>query len=224
MIRFVVEIQQEFERNANKEISLAQAKYMKNNFIFYGIKSPLRREIQKPFLVSKYLPLKENLALIVKTLWMRPQRELHYFTQELVKKYHKKFEKQDIQLFEYMLVNNAWWDTIDFIAVNILGHYFKKHPEQIVIYIDKWLQSDNIWLQRTAILFQLKYKQELDTALLSYVITSLLGSKEFFINKAIGWVLREYGKTNPVWVIEFVSNTNLSNLSRREATRLLQEV
>ena len=221
MLRFVVEIQKEFERNSNKEVSEAQSKYMKNKFIFYGIKSPLRREIQKPFLVHKYLPLKENVPVIVRTLWLRPERELHYFAQELVKKYNKNFVKQDIELFEFMIVNNSWWDTIDFIAVNLLGVYFQKFPEQIAYYTEKWLQSKNIWLQRSVILFQLKYKESLNTELLSYLIISLLGSKEFFINKAIGWILREYAKTNPAWVSEFVEKTDLSKLSRREAIRLL---
>ena len=167
------------------------------------------------------MPLKENVPVIVRTLWLRPERELHYFAQELVKKYNKNFVKQDIELFEFMIVNNSWWDTIDFIAVNLLGVYFQKFPEQIAYYTEKWLQSKNIWLQRSVILFQLKYKESLNTELLSYIIISLLGSKEFFINKAIGWILREYAKTNPAWVSEFVEKTDLSKLSRREAIRLL---
>tara|TARA_R110001583_G_scaffold77623_1_gene211173 strand:+ start:4724 stop:5020 length:297 start_codon:yes stop_codon:yes gene_type:complete len=95
------------------------------------------------------------------------------------------------------------------------------YPEEIEMYIEKWLKSNNIWLQRCALLFQLKYKEELDTNLLSYIINSLLGSKEFFINKAIGWVLRAYSKTNPKWVIEFTDITELNALSRREALRLI---
>ena len=195
---------------------------MKNRFEFYGIKTPLRRELQRPFLEVKYLPPKENLKQIVKELWLEPQRELHYFTQELVRKYTKQFELKDIELFEFMIIHNSWWDSIDFVAVNLLGVYFKMYPKQIEIYIYKWLKSGNIWLQRSAILFQLKYKKQLDTVLLASIINQLLGSKEFFINKAIGWILREYGKTNPVWVKEFVKKTNLSNLSKREATRLLK--
>ncbi len=96
-----------------------------------------------------------------------------------------------------MITNKSWWDSIDFIAINLVGEYFKIYPCQIATYVDKWLKSGNIWLQYSAILFQLKYKQNLDTEMLSYVINNLLGSKEFFINKAIGWILREYGKSNP---------------------------
>ena len=218
---FIITIQNQFHENANQEIALAQAKYMKNKFAFYGIKSPLRRELQKPFFVSKYLPKKIELELIVKELWLKPQRELQYFTQELVKKYTNQFEKKDIELFEFMIVNKSWWDTIDFISVNLVGTYFQMYPEQIAIYTKKWLESGNIWLQRSILLFQLKYKQQLDTERLSYIINNSLDTKEFFIHKAIGWILREYGKTNPTWVLEFVAKTKLSNLSKREATRLL---
>jgi 3-methyladenine DNA glycosylase AlkD len=221
-IEFIKSLASEFILHRNQEIAIAQKQYMKNKFEFYGIKSPLRRELQKPFLIVKYLPNKSDLDSIVKELWLRPERELQYFTQELVKKYTKQFEKKDIELLEFMIVNKSWWDTIDFIAVNLVGAYFKKYPEQIEIYVKKWLKSGNIWLQRSAILFQLKYKQELDTELLVRIINNLLGSKEFFINKSIGWVLREYGKINPVWVKEFVQKTALSKLSRREAIRLLK--
>ncbi len=221
-IEFIKSLASEFILHRNQEIAIAQKQYMKNKFEFYGIKSPLRRELQKPFLIVKYLPNKSDLDSIVKELWLRPERELQYFTQELVKKYTKQFEKKDIELLEFMIVNKSWWDTIDFIAVNLVGAYFKKYPEQVEIYVKKWLKSGNIWLQRSAILFQLKYKQELDTELLVRIINNLLGSKEFFINKSIGWVLREYGKTNPVWVKEFVQKTALSKLSRREAIRLLK--
>lgn len=219
---YVTSLEQQFQKNANPKIAIAQKQYMKNKFEFYGIKSPLRRELQKPFLIQKYLPPKTELEAIVHKLWLKSQRELHYFTQELVRKYITQFKKEDIVLFEFMIVNKSWWDTIDFISVNLVGVYFQKFPEQIEFYVDKWLKSGNIWLQRTAILFQLKYKQQLDTELLAIIINKLLSSNEFFINKAIGWILREYGKTNPIWVKEFVQITTLSNLSKREATKLLK--
>jgi len=155
-------------------------------------------------------------------LWHKPQRDYHYFAQELLFKYHQHFEKKDITIFEFMAVHNSWWDTVDFIATKLMGTYFKKFPENRKIYVEKWLKSNNIWLQRSALLFQLKYKERLDTQVLAAAINSLIGSKEFFINKAIGWVLREYSRTNPQWVLDFVYNTNLHSLSRREALRLLK--
>ena len=212
----------EFKQNSNPDIAKGQKAYMKNHFAFYGIKSPERREIQKPFLIQKYLPPKKDLSKIIKTLWAKPERECHYFAQEMARKYANQFEKKDLLLFEFMIKNKSWWDTVDFIAPNLIGIYFKQFPEQRDKYIDKWLVSNHLWLQRTALLFQLKYKKETDTKVLAYCIKSLLGSSEFFINKAIGWVLREYSKTNPDWVIGFVDSVVLDKLSQREALRLLK--
>ena len=211
----------EFQHHANPAIAEQQKAYMRNQFEFYGIKSTLRKEIQKPFLSAKALPPKSELETIVQLIWQQPQRECQYVAQEFVNKYVKHTAIKDIELYEYMVTHKSWWDTVDFIANNLMGRYFKLHPELRQAYVDKWLKSNNIWLQRCAILFQLKYKDDLDTALLAYSINSLLGSKEFFINKAIGWALREYSKTNPTWVSKFVTETDLSHLSQKEALRLI---
>lgn len=213
----------EFEKNQNHEIAVQQKAYMRNQFECYGLKTPLRRELQKPFLVKAYLPSKIEMAEMVKTLWDKSQRELHYFAQELAFKYVKVQEHDDMALYEFMVTHNSWWDTVDFIAVKLMGAYFKRFPEQRFFYVKKWLESNNIWLQRCALLFQLKYKTELDGELLSATVKSLIGSKEFFINKAIGWVLREYGRTNPDWVVDFANKTDLHSLSRREALRLIKK-
>ncbi|NER15744.1 DNA alkylation repair protein [Spongiivirga citrea] len=216
-------LQSEFQKNADADTAAKQKAYLRDQFEFYGLTTTQRREIQKPFLIKTYLPEKSELEHLVKTLWERPQREYHYFAQELTFKYAKRLDKRDIDLIEYMVTHKSWWDTVDMIATKLLGPYFKKYPDEIEPKVKQWLASDNIWLQRCALLFQLKYKDDLDTDLLSRVINQLLGSKEFFINKAIGWVLREYGRTNPDWVINFVEATpNLHNLSRREGLRLIK--
>lgn len=222
MIEFINTLEIEFEKHKNAKIALEQKAYMRHQFQFYGLKATVRREIQKPFFIKEYLPQKSEIEHIIKTLWEKPQREYQHFAQELAFKYVKQLELKDINLFELMVTNKSWWDTVDFIANRLMGEYFKTFPNQKEKYVTKWLKSDNMWLQRSALLFQLKYKNKIDTVLLSSTINSLLNSKEFFINKAIGWVLREYSRTNPNWVIEFVNNTELSNLSKKEALRLLK--
>ena len=217
---FVSTLINEYQHHANLEIALGQAKYLKNKFDFFGIKTPERRLISRPFLVENYLPQKVLLAEIIHELWQKPQRELHYFGQELVFKYKKKFETKDILIIEFMLTHQSWWDTVDFIASKIAAAYFQQFPKQIALIIPKWLASENIWLQRAALLFQLKYKAATDTILLENTINSLIPSEAFFINKAIGWILREYSRTNPKWVLNFVAETPLAALSKREALRL----
>jgi len=219
---FIKALESEFILASNPDIAKEQKAYLRDQFEFYGIKTPERRKITKPFLIRKYLPPKSDLEPIVRRLWVKPQREYRYFAQELAYRYAKDFEINDIELFEYMITHQSWWDTVDFIATNVLSDYFKYFPNQIQPCVDRWLQSDNIWLQRSALLFQLKWKEDLDQALLTDIILHLNGTDEFFINKAIGWVLCQYSKTDPDWVWDFVEANELSALSRKEALRLLK--
>lgn len=218
---FIRVLQKEFLENSDPDRAKGQKAYLKNKFDFFGMTSPIRRTTQKPFLAKNYLPPKDSLNIIIKELWQKPEREFQYFAQELFQKYQKQFVKSDIQLIEYMISHKSWWDTVDFLASNLLGPYFKMYPTQQKKYVEKWIASNNIWLQRSALIFQLKYKDEVDTQLLAYGINSLLGSKEFFIIKAIGWSLRQYSRYNPKWVLDFVNKTPLENLSKREALRLM---
>ncbi len=220
---YIDELTKEFKLNSNENIAAGQKAYMKDNFLFFGLKSERRRELQKPFLAKAFLPSKSEAFTIIKLLWSKPEREYQLFGQELAFKYVKSFEVEDIDVIEFMIANKSWWDTVDFIAVKLVGAYLKQFPSERNRITAKWQKSGNMWLQRSAILFQLKYKTELDAELLSIIIKSNLGSKEFFINKAIGWILREYTRTNPQWVISFVEENEdaLSGLSKREALRLL---
>ena len=221
--RYIECLAAQFRRNSDPETALGQKAYMRNKFEFYGIKSSERRELLKSFLKKESLPPKEDLGEKVQRLWEMSEREYQYFAQELFFKYKKKLQAEDMICLEYMITHRSWWDTDDFIAVKLVGEYFKWFPEGRGDYTRKWIASGNIWLQRTAILFQLKYKEKTDTALLASTIYALLNSREFFINKAIGWVLREYSKTDPKWVVDLVENTELNRLSRMEALRLVRK-
>ena len=218
---YINSLELEFKNNANAKIAIQQENYVHNKFEYFGLITSERRLIQKPFLVKEFLPPKPQLANLTTLLWGKPQREFQYFSQELVFKYVRQFELKDIELLELMVTQRSWWETVDYIAVKLMGAYFKLFPEQREFYCNKWLASNHIWLQRSALLFQLKYKHDIDYTLLSNTINYLLGSKEFFINKAIGWVLREYSRTKPDWVLDFVEKTPLNPLSKREALRLI---
>jgi 3-methyladenine DNA glycosylase AlkD len=209
----------DLESAGSVEIATGQAAYMKHRFPFFGVKTPARHLIQQPYLEKSGLPSKDEAFQVVRDLWGEPQRELHYFAQELAYTYQQQFELEDIVLFEWMAKNNSWWDSIDFIAPKLMGSYFKKFPNERKKWVDKWLHSDDFWLQRCAILFQLKYKHTTDLELLTYIITRLAHSNEFFIRKAIGWILREYAKSDAQWVRDFVAHHELSNLSKREALK-----
>ena len=146
---------------------------------------------------------------------------MQYFSLDLLSKYSRISLKEWIDLYEELLTKKSWWDTVDGLAASQVGGHFEKFPELIEPYTDKWMASDNIWLQRTCLIFQLKYKDQTDFELMKSFIRSLAPSNEFFIRKSIGWALRQYGKFHPDKVIKFVESQPMSNLSRREALRLM---
>jgi len=215
-------LEKSFAASANMAEAVKMKKYMKDRFEFYGVKSPERKEL--------YTLQKQNFGLIpsdqrteiIKWCWNSPQREWQYFAMEFLNKQARKADRDCIDLYEFLIVNKSWWDTVDFIAANLVGTYFKKYPDQIPEITKKWMNSQNMWLQRTCVLYQLKYRDNTNTDLLESFIEPLANSKEFFIRKAIGWALREYSKTNPAYVVEFVENNQLSGLSQREALKWLK--
>ena len=213
-----------YRENANPENAFFMKKYMKDKFSFLGIKSPERRALTSAFFKNYNRPDINNIENIVRKLWDMKEREFQYFAMELVEKFIKKFEPDDIELLEFMIVNKSWWDTVDLVAANLVGKLLSNFPGLIEQINKKWILSENMWLNRTALLFQLKYKNDLNTKLLKQNILKCRDSKEFFICKAIGWVLREYSKTNPVWVSEFVNSTTLSPLSKREALKWINMI
>ena len=155
----------------------------------------------------------------MKEAWQLPEREWQYFALELLAHYKKQWRISTVKIIEYCIIHKSWWDTVDGIADVWAGEYFKLFPQQITSITGKWNQSENMWLQRCSLLFQKKYKGKTDTKLFSKYIKHLSSSKEFFIRKAIGWALREYAKTNPSWVKNFVESNELSPLSKREALK-----
>jgi 3-methyladenine DNA glycosylase AlkD len=193
--------------------------YMKNQFNFLGIKTPTRRSAFKEYMKLHKLDNEKNLNLIVAELWEMNEREYQYCAIELAA-FHKKLWSEDIIiLFEHCITTKSWWDTVDFIGSEWMHYYFKLFPDKIKPITDKWNKSANIWLQRSSLLFQKSYKKDTDLELLSTYIINLASSKEFFIQKAIGWMLREYAKTDAEWVKDFVSSNSLAPLSKREALK-----
>jgi 3-methyladenine DNA glycosylase AlkD len=126
-----------------------------------------------------------------------------------------------IIMLEKCITTHAWWDSVDWLA-KLVGIFFRKYPELQTQYAYKWIESDNIWLQRVALIHQLFYKEKTNEKLLFELIKRRADSKEFFIRKACGWTLRQYSKTNPEKVVWFVESHKLSGLSSKEALRLLK--
>ncbi|GAA4855374.1 DNA alkylation repair protein [Paenibacillus vulneris] len=208
----------------NEAEAAPMKQYMRNQFDFLGIRGPKRVELFKEWVHRNGLPPLEELPEVVTSLWSMPEREYQYTAIDLLVKMQRKLEKEHIDLLEWLIVHKSWWDTVDGIAPNGAGYLFQKHPELIASYADRWIESDPIWLQRSAILFQLKYKSRTQESLLFRYIQRRSDSDEFFIQKAIGWALREYSKTNPEAVRDFIQSHELKPLSRREGMKHLDKL
>jgi 3-methyladenine DNA glycosylase AlkD len=197
--------------------------YMKNLFPFLGIKNPERMALTKAYIKEHGVPEGNELHSTVRKLWQLPEREFHYTAMVLLEKKVKGAEASRIDLIEELITTQSWWDTVDLLASHLAGKHFTLYPELIPAYTRRWIESDNMWLQRSAILFQLSYKQRTDVSLLFDFIHRTADSKEFFIRKAIGWALREYSKTDEAAVRRFVAETKLSPLSSREALKVVNK-
>lgn len=220
--KYLESLKDVFEKNSDSAYADAMAKYMLNQFPFYGIKSPERKRICRDFLKETIIMEKSELFSLIYTLWQLPQREYQYFALDILEKNMKRLEDGDIKFLEALVISKSWWDTVDMIASKLIGTYFLKFPGQVNL-TKIWIESSNLWLQRSALLFQLKYKNQTDQELLFTYIKQMAGSREFFIRKAIGWALREYAYTNSQDVIKFIDENKeiLSPLSKREALKRL---
>ncbi|RBN49283.1 DNA alkylation repair protein [Flavobacterium psychrolimnae] len=219
-MNFILALENTFKQNENPENAFAMAKYMKNNFPFFGIKTEERRRIFKEIWKENKEEVSANVREIALDLYSKPEREFQYCAIEiLIKELKGNYKKEDIQLIEKLILNNSWWDSVDTIAKYILGKYLREFPLETKNVIERFSRSENMWLNRSAILFQLGYKQKTSADLLFSECLKHSHCKEFFIQKAIGWALREYAKSNPEDVQEFVKTNTLKPLSKKEALK-----
>lgn len=217
---FIEDLEKAFQENSNQENAIPMENYMKNSFPFYGVTAVNRRSLFKTVLKQHKKEVSENPRAIAKELFSKKQRELHYCGIEiLMKELKRKYRKEDVFLIEFLIVTNAWWDSVDTISKYILGEYLMQFPEETEKVVDRFSNSENRWLNRSTLLFQLGYKEKTDADLLFALCQKHSESNEFFIRKAIGWALREYGKINPSAVIRFVETNNLKPLSKKEALK-----
>ena len=205
--------------NKNEENAYYMSKYMKNKFPFLGLKKPQRISLSKEFLDLKKKDKEVDWDFILKCYDM-PEREFQYLAIDYMDKVKNLFKPNDMEKIEKLITTKSWWDTVDYIN-RIVGYIAMKYPRVKESTIQKWIYSDNIWLKRVSILFQLKYKDKTDTEFLEKAILFNSQTDEFFINKAIGWALREYSKTNKEWVRNFIESNDLHKLSIKEGSKYL---
>ncbi len=208
-------------RAENAILAPSMAAYMKDHFAFLGIPKPLRSVIQRRNWVDR--PRKSDAIVWIHDLWLQPFREAQYLACDLLKVESKHWAPAEaLPYLEQWITTKSWWDSVDTLAVHGVGVLLRRHPEEVWPTVQQWIYHENLWLNRTAIICQLGFRGETRTEWLDEALTAHVHSKEFFHRKAIGWALRDYGKTNPRWVRQWVdAHPELSGLSRREALRRL---
>ena len=208
------------EARADNARALDMSKYMKNKFEFFGVGAAERNEIWKLYFKEAKKTKKIDWDFI-EICFKHDKRECQY-TAAYYLKYMKKFlVEDDIPKLKELVLTKSWWDTVD-ILDKVIGSiiYNNKNLYPIIL---EWSKDDNIWLRRVAIDHQLLRKENTDEQLLEKILINNLNHKEFFVNKAIGWALRDYSKTNPQWVRNFIEvhKENMDSLSIREASKYL---
>lgn len=213
---------EKFEASRNEQLAMPMAAYMRNQFPFLGIKTPLRTALLKQHFLEYEMPHPPQLFEEVWKLYKLPEREYQYAAIALLEKMKNHLTLQDLPNLRQLLESKSWWDSVDSIAPRIVGHVISGERLNGAAAMLEWSNADNLWTNRSAILHQLKYKRETDPELLTLIIQQHAASKEFFIQKAIGWSLREYAKTDAKWVRSFTSHHSLMPLSRREALKNIE--
>ena len=210
----------DLEENRNELLAESMSKYMQDKFRFLGVRGATRTEIYK-----KYFPDARKTKIIdwdfVESCWNKEEREFQYVVVYYLKAMQKFLKREDISKLKYLIVTKSWWDTVDLLA-KVIGSLVIRIEGYDKIMLE-WSKDSNIWLRRVAILYQLSLKDKVDEIILDKVLVNNLSDSEFFINKAIGWALRDYSKYNPEWVREFIKKNkdNMANLSIREASKYI---
>ena len=205
---------------SNPSKALSMKAYMKHKFEYFGISSPVRKEIVKEYKSNYAVKCDLHIWNLVSVLWADPNREMQYIALDLLTPLAKKMDCSHLPVLEKMVLSKSWWDTVDTIVPNIIGNIFKRSTTCRDSYIYKWIENENIWLQRSAAIFQLKYANDTDWDLMCGAILKNDRSTDFFVRKGQGWALRQYSKYQPLRVRQFIdSNPQLSGLTKREALR-----
>ncbi len=208
-----------FEKRANEDNAIQMAKYLRNQFVFYGLKSPARRDAYHQILKDEKKQIDWDL---LDQAWNDKHREMQYFVCDYLLAMEKYVSYDDLFKIEHYVRTKQWWDTIDSL-MKLYGYVGLKDQRVDQLMLD-WSKDPDKWVRRVAIEHQLLRKDRINTALLSQILENNLESDEFFINKAIGWALRDYSKTNPEWLSDFIDGNynHLAKLSITEGSKYLK--
>ncbi len=210
----------------NEEFAVNMQAYMKSSLPFHGVKSKEQAAISKPLFREHPIREFDEYKTVIEELWSSEYREEKYAAIACARHHKKLITLDAIPIYEMMIREGAWWDYVDVIAVHLVGPVLLSSPEHMVPLLRLWIDDENMWIRRTAILAQLMFKEKMDTGLLFEFCDKRLHEDEFFIRKAIGWVLRQHSKTDPDVIRAYVDSRRdkMSGLTLREASKYTHNV
>ena len=215
-----IELKRRFEENKDDNNAIQMSKYRRDQFKFYGIKAIKRKKIYKD-LIRKEKENKEIDWKLLDICFEDEHREFQYFVVDYLINLKKYLTFEDIPNLSKYIKEKQWWDTIDALS-KVFGYItiLDCRGDDLML---KWSKNEDFWIRRVAILHQLGRKNKTNIKLLEKILINNFGSSEFFINKAIGWILRDYSKTNPDWVKNFIEENKdeMDKLSIREASKYI---
>lgn len=214
-----------FADASDPEAATAMQAYMRHQFEFVGIPNPVRTAIAREVFGDLGRPSADDLLGFAHAAWARPERDFQYVAAKLLRRHVKRLDASAIDDLRTLIITKSWWDTVDELARNVVGPLVLAHPELVEV-MDRWIDDDDIWLARTAIIHQGAYKDATDADRLFRYCLRRAGDTEFFLRKAIGWALRDYSKVDEAAVRAFVAahDAELSGLSKREALKYWERV
>jgi 3-methyladenine DNA glycosylase AlkD len=217
-------IRQRFLSAGDPERAEGQMRYMRHRFAYYGLKAPEWVAILRKLFKEHGMYDGKDLQTFAGLCFREEYHEMFYAGLQMIEKQIRKQPPGFIDFLEKAIIKGDWWDTVDWVN-KLVGIHFLRFPEMQYQYCRKWISSDNIWLQRVAILHQLLYREKTDEKLLFEMILRRKNTEEFFVQKGAGWVLREYSKTNPKAVVKFIkAHPDLPKLTVREGMKWLRKV
>ncbi len=200
--------------------ALDMGAYMKDHFVFFGVKTPERRRLQRSTLDASATASSADLIEFADRCWQAPDRELQYVAVDVLRKRAASLEPGSLPDLRRLIEHKSWWDTVDALAAHVVGPLVRANPA-LVADMDRWIVDENLWIARTAMLHQLMWKDDTDPDRLFEYASLQAGHQDFFMRKAIGWALRQYARVDPEAVWAFVDShaEELSGLTRREALK-----
>lgn len=222
----LLQLRAELQQAADPARAASMQAYMKSAMPYHGVPAVPMRAIFSRLFAPRHFDSAPRWREQVLALFRRAQfREERYAAVELSgHRLARPFQDLDtLPMYEEMIVCGAWWDYVDVLAAHRLGGLLRKEPQAVAQVMRAWSRSDDLWKRRSAILCQLQLKKDTDPALLADCLAPALPSREFFLRKAVGWALRQYARTAPQWVLDYVREhrAELSPLSQREALKHL---